>query len=203
MYNLILLALYLPILLLCYRNLGVFMLFLYDKCMKIMIVGFSGSGKSTLAKKLADIYNVPILYLDTVQFLEGWKDRDNDEALEIIKNFLDTNDNWIIDGNYFKRWATRRANEADKIIFMNFGRLVCLRQAFKRAKEYKNKTRESMTIGCNERMNLSFIHWILFGGRTRYRLNKYKNLKETYPNKFIEIKNHKELEEFLSTQKAI
>lgn len=34
--------------------------------MKVAIIGFSGAGKSTLAKKLSQIYQEEVLYLDTV-----------------------------------------------------------------------------------------------------------------------------------------
>lgn len=36
--------------------------------MKIAVLGFSGSGKSTLAKQLSEYYDIPLLYLDCVNF---------------------------------------------------------------------------------------------------------------------------------------
>ncbi len=38
--------------------------------MKITVMGFSGSGKSTLAKQLSEFYDIPLLYLDCVNFEE-------------------------------------------------------------------------------------------------------------------------------------
>ena len=67
--------------------------------MKIAIIGYSGSGKSTLTKKLSEIYNCPLLYLDTIQFEANWKIRDIDEGRLMVGEFL-KNDSWIIDGNY-------------------------------------------------------------------------------------------------------
>ena len=43
--------------------------------MKIAILGTSGSGKSTLAKRLGETYGLPVLHMDTVQFLPGWVER--------------------------------------------------------------------------------------------------------------------------------
>ena len=43
--------------------------------MKIAVLGYSGSGKSTLARKLGELYGVPVLHLDAVQFLPGWRER--------------------------------------------------------------------------------------------------------------------------------
>ena len=67
--------------------------------MKISIIGYSGSGKSTLAKKLSEIYNCPLLYLDTVNYKSGWEERNRDECKDIVEKFL-KNDSWVIDGNY-------------------------------------------------------------------------------------------------------
>lgn len=55
--------------------------------MKIAIIGYSGSGKSTLAKKLSEIYNCPLLYLDTIQFEANWKIRDIDEGRLMVGSF--------------------------------------------------------------------------------------------------------------------
>ena len=48
--------------------------------MKTAICGYSGSGKSTLARRIGEIEQVPVLYLDTVQFVANWQERDRDEA---------------------------------------------------------------------------------------------------------------------------
>ena len=134
--------------------------------MKIAIIGYSGSGKSTLAKKLSEIYNCPLLYLDTIQFEANWKIRDIDEGRLMVGEFL-KNDSWIIDGNYREFLQEKCLQDADKIIFMNFPRRICFPQAFKRYLHYKNKTRESMADGCNEKFDLEFIKWLLFEGRKK------------------------------------
>ncbi len=48
--------------------------------MKITVMGFSGSGKSTLAKQLSEFYDIPLLYLDCVNFEENWVERDREEC---------------------------------------------------------------------------------------------------------------------------
>lgn len=55
--------------------------------MKISIIGYSGSGKSTLAAKLGELYQIPVLFLDTVQFVERWEERDRQQSDYIV--FLD------------------------------------------------------------------------------------------------------------------
>lgn len=165
--------------------------------MKIALIGYSGSGKSTLAGILGLYYNIPVLYLDTVQFLPGWQERKDEEALMIVNDFMENND-WVIDGNYRKYLRDRRLEEADCIIFMNFTRVNSFYRVFKRYRKYKNKTRESMAEGCNEKLDLDFIKWILYKGRTKGIRNKYKEIINKYNYKTITIKNQKQLDKFIN-----
>ncbi len=166
--------------------------------MKIAIIGYSGSGKSTLAKKLSEIYNCPLLYLDTIQFEANWKIRDIDEGLLMVGEFL-KNDSWIIDGNYREFLQEKRLQDADKIIFMNFPRRICFPQAFKRYLHYKNKTRESMADGCNEKFDLEFIKWLLFEGRKKSIKNHYNEICKCYKDKITIFRNNKDVENFLAS----
>ena len=109
--------------------------------MKIVIMGYSGSGKSTLARKLGAHYGCEVLHFDSVQFLPGWKIRDEEEKMAITKEFLDTHDSWVIDGNYSKLFLERRVQEADLIILMLFNRFHCLYRVTKRYFKYRNQTR--------------------------------------------------------------
>mgnify|MGYP004486157117 FL=1 len=166
--------------------------------MKIAIIGYSGSGKSTLAKKLSEIYNCPLLYLDTIQFEANWKIRDIDEGRLMVGEFL-KNDSWVIDGNYKKFFQEKRLQDADKIIFMNFPRRICFPQAFKRYLHYKNKTRESMADGCNEKFDLEFIKWLLFEGRKKSIKNHYNEICKCYKDKITIFRNNKDVENFLAS----
>ena len=166
--------------------------------MKIAIIGYSGSGKSTLAKKLSEIYNCPILHLDTIQFEANWKIRDIDEGRLMVGEFL-KNDSWIIDGNYREFLQEKRLQDADKIIFMNFPRRICFPQAFKRYLHYKNKTRESMADGCNEKFDLEFIKWLLFEGRKKSIKNHYNEICKCYKDKITIFRNNKDVENFLAS----
>ncbi|BBF43621.1 DNA topology modulation protein flar-related protein [Lachnospiraceae bacterium KM106-2] len=164
--------------------------------MKIAIVGYSGSGKSTLAKFLGDFYGIPILYLDQVQFLPGWQERPTEEGKEIVSKFMES-PSWVIDGNYNSFYQKERLEQADQIIFMNFNRVNCLFRALRRYHRNRNKTRESMTNGCIEKMDAPFIWWILREGRTKRRRNHYKDIIRLYPDKSIVIKNQHQLEAYI------
>lgn len=165
--------------------------------MKIAILGYSGCGKSTLAAYLSAYYHIPLLYLDTVQFEADWKVRDKEEAVSIVTKFME-NDNWVIDGNYASFLQSRRLKEADYIIYMAFSRWSCLLRALNRYHRYKNTERESMADGCIEKIDLAFIWWILYKGRTAKKKQYYNNILRTYSEKSIILKNQKQLDAFMA-----
>lgn len=164
--------------------------------MKIAILGYSGSGKSTLTKQLAAHYNIPALFLDTVQFIPNWQERDRDEARQIVKDFMQ-NDSWVIDGNYTGFYQRERLEQADKIIYLNFPRRICLYRAYKRYLENKNTTREDMAEGCMEKMDFEFMWWILHKGRSKEKRDKYKEIVEEFKDKVVVLKNPKEVSLYL------
>lgn len=163
--------------------------------MKIQIIGFSGSGKSTLAKILANHYKVPALYLDTVKFYGDWQERTNEEQNEIVKEFINKNeDGWVIDGNY-SGVAMERFYECDKIIFLNYNRVYCYFQALKRYRLNKNKVRENFP--CTEKFDFEFQWWLIHEGRTRKKRKKHlENLNKSKGEKLI-FKSRKSLLKYL------
>ena len=167
--------------------------------MKIQILGFSGSGKSTLAGTLGKRLGLPVLYLDTVFWLPEWQMRPREEQSEILGKFLEEHpEGWVIDGNYTKNHYDRRMEEADQILFLNFNRFLCLYRILKRNLMYQHKTRESMTVGCDEKIDFEFIKWSFWSSRTRESLEKYQILKKKYPEKFVELKNPKAVTAYLA-----
>ena len=58
-----------------------------------------------------------------------------------------------------------------------------------------------MAAGCPERFDWEFIRWILWDGRTKTARERYQNIHSTYPEKFISLKNQKELDRFLDKVK--
>lgn len=165
--------------------------------MKIAILGYSGSGKSTLAGQLADYYHSSVLYLDTVQFLPNWVERDKNESRSIVSHFMQDNDAWVIDGNYGSFLQKERLEQADQIIILNFPRRICLYRALKRYFHNRNRTRVSMANGCIEKMDREFIWWILHEGRTKKRREHYKEIVSSYIDKTVVLKNPEQVSRFL------
>lgn len=166
--------------------------------MKIQIIGYSGSGKSTFAKELSNHYQIPPTYIDKIAWEPGWIFASNEKITSEIQVILKEND-WIIDGNYSRFFGPERMQLADQIFFFKFNRFRCLLNAIKRRFKYKNKTRESMTEGCRERLNFDFIMWILFNGRTKKHRKNYQEIVNRFKDKVIIFRNHKEVNKYLQS----
>ncbi|TLG79617.1 AAA family ATPase [Vagococcus zengguangii] len=163
--------------------------------MKIAILGYSGSGKSTLARAIAEKINVPVLHLDTVHFVEDWQERDRIEANTIIKQFM-AQKSWVIDGNYTKFFKEERIEKADSVIILAFSRWACLRRVIKRYFNYRKSSRPDMAEGCEEKIDGTFLWWILYKGRKAQPLAELKKIQAKYPDKTIIIRNQKELDTY-------
>lgn len=165
--------------------------------MKISILGYSGAGKSTLAKRLGRLFDIPVLHLDTVQFMEDWKEREKEEKLKIVEYFLNENSSWVIDGTYSGLHFKRRLEESDIIVMLLFNRFVCFKRVIMRYRKFKGHSRPDMADGCCEKLDGEFARWVLFDGRTAKRREKFERVKAEYPQKTVIIKNQRGLKAFL------
>lgn len=165
--------------------------------MKIQIIGYSGSGKTTLAEVLGKIYNIDnILHLDSLKFRDNWEENSDSYIDDKLNEFLE-NDSWIIDGNYFNR-APKRFSECDLLIFLNYNRFFCLKSVLhrhKRLKESNNLERFEIP-GCPDKIDLEFINWVFFKGRSRKRKKRYQELVKN-AKKALVFKNRKKLLDYL------
>ncbi len=164
--------------------------------MKIAVLGYCGAGKSTLARALGERYGLPVLHFDTTQFTPNWQERDRDEAHRMVHAFME-NPEWVIDGNYTKFEFERRLEEADKIIMVDLPRLACFVRAWKRYFRYRGKSRPDMAEGCDEKMDLEFMWWILWKGRTRRKRERHRAIQAAYPEKTVVLKSQRDIDRYL------
>lgn len=164
--------------------------------MKIQIIGYSGSGKSTLAKQLSEHYNIPLLYLDNTKFYDNWVERTDEEQTKLVEDFLNKNDSWVIDGNY-RRICSRRFEECDQLIFLDYNRFFCYREAKKRYKKNKGTYRES--CNCPEKFDLGFQFWILVKSHNRKKKQGLQFLIDKAKKEKLVFKNRKQLSKYLES----
>jgi len=163
--------------------------------MRILVIGYSSSGKSTFAKRLAKIYQIPILHIDKIAFAPNWTERPSDVVAQEIKSFM-AKKAWIIDGQY-RKLVPERFDHSDQIFIFNYNRFKCLYGAIVRRIKYHNQNRDSIADGCRERLNLSFVWWILFSGRKKDSKDLIKSYIETYPQKVKVFKSRRQTDHYL------
>ena len=165
--------------------------------MKILIIGYSGSGKSTFAKRLASHYQIPKLHIDTIFFGPNWVERDKKVVEQEIRDFM-KQDDWIIDGTY-RKMAIERYQSCDQLFIFNFNRFKCLYGAIYRRIKYHNQNRDTIAEGCKERLNLSFVWWILFSGRKKDSKKLMKRNMIEYKDKVVVFKKRKQINQYLQS----
>ena len=146
--------------------------------MKIAIVGYSGSGKSTMAQKLGAYYQVEVLHLDSVHFLPNWIERPRADMQKMVRDFLNTHSDWVIDGNYTDCDYERRMESADQIIMMLFPPLASLWRVVRRYLHYRNTSRPDQ-------------------GRSKRAQQRYRGLAAKYPEKVVILKSQRQIDIFL------
>ena len=125
---------------------------------RIAIVGCSGGGKSSLARKLAAKLGLPVVHLDVIFWLPGWKESDEASFRARLEAALE-GERWITDGN-FSRVADLHFAGAQMIVWLDQPRALCVCRALGRAIRERGLTRADMAEGCAERIDLGFLRYI-------------------------------------------
>ena len=162
--------------------------------MKIFIIGFWGAGKSTLARALSQKLSIPYLHLDSVYWYGDWQNRSREEVNQIVAQFADENNNYIIEGNYMYAYP-KRFEECDVLVFLAFNRFVCFLRAFSRYKKFKGRPRPDLP--CPEKFDFEFAKWILWDGRMRSRRRGLYSAARMCSGEIYIIKTQKQLDKFL------
>jgi adenylate kinase family enzyme len=163
---------------------------------RIAVVGSCGAGKSTLSRKLSEITGIKIYHIDKMFWKPGWTPISKEELAQKISEVV-LQDSWIIDGN-FTGTMDMRFNAADTIIFLDYSLWACLWGVIKRRLMYAGKTRPDMAEGCNEKLDLEFLLWVLSYPFKKRRLI-YEKVKKYSDGKQIFIyRNRKQLNGLIS-----
>ena len=162
--------------------------------MKVAVVGYAGSGKSTFARRLGDALCIPVQHLDQVFYTSNWQERDKGEARDLAEAFLDVNDAWVVDGTYHRLALARRLEAADVIVIFAFPRRTCLAQAWRRSRRYAHRVRPDMADGCIERLDVEFVLWLVWKGRTRSHRKRFEEIRRDYAEKTVVVRSRDEVE---------
>lgn len=162
---------------------------------KIILVGSSGSGKSWLSKKLAELYNYPLIHLDNEYWKPDWQKTPKEEWIACQQEIMNK-DKWIIDGNYNNTMEIRFLG-AELVIFLDINRLVCLISAIKRHGKKRSDLPEYLNEGrifSKEFFEFCKIIW-KFPKTSRKTI---MDLHNKYPDKpFLQIKSRRKMKDLL------
>lgn len=163
--------------------------------MKIAIIGYSASGKSTFAKQLSNHYQIPKLHLDTVYFKANMEIQDKALTEKTIRQFMNQDD-WIIDGTY-RYLVNERFDACDQLFIFDFNRFTSFFGLIKRYQIHKHKQRDTMAVGNPEKLDKSFIKWILWDGRKKNSKELFKKLAQKHERKVTIFKSRKDVKKYL------
>jgi adenylate kinase family enzyme len=149
---------------------------------RVAIIGSSGSGKSTLAHRLGRITGLPVVHIDALFWLPGWRERERAEFDGLLAEAVAA-DRWIIDGNYGRTMPDRLA-AADTIVWLDLPRWVCLWRIVKRRIRYHNQSRPDLGGGCVEKIDREFLAWV-WNYPTRSRGTTVERLRRCATGKTI------------------
>lgn len=125
----------------------------------LVMASSSGAGKSTFARRLGEQFGLPVYHLDVLFWKPGWVESSTDEfaaaQLEVVKK-----PTWIIEGNYTDTYPLRQAR-ADTLIYLDVSLGLSLWRVVARRVRYRQKTRPDMASGCPEKLDPSFLWFIL------------------------------------------
>ena len=159
---------------------------------RIMIVGSPGSGKSTFSKMLSQKLGYPILHLDKIYHIDNKNSISKEELKDRIAKFVETNEFFLIDGNYGSTMEYRM-QFVDTVIILDINTNICLANIEKR--RLSNELRSDMAEGFdNSTFDDEFIEFVKsFRNnnlpKIKLLLSKYNYLQQIYLKSYKAIEN--------------
>ncbi|MBO9667498.1 MAG: hypothetical protein J7501_11885 [Bdellovibrio sp.] len=117
---------------------------------KIAVIGNAGGGKTVLSRRLGEIHSLPVVHVDSIQFVSGMKIRSHKESIGILTAYQEGAD-WIIDGYGPLDILEKRFKLADRIVLIDFPLWRHYWWATKRQFINLWSPRKELPEGCDER----------------------------------------------------
>ena len=175
------------------------------KMQRMVIIGATGSGKTTLGRRAAEKLRLPLVDLDELHWLPGWKVRMPDEFHDLVEKAA-AEDQWLICGNYS---VVRDAvwPKADAIIWLDYPFMLVFRRliwrTLRRIHDRKEVCNGNVETWSQVFSKDSILVW-LFRSYWRRREAYQKVFRDPglYPNaRYIRLKSPVEAEAWLKNLK--
>lgn len=153
---------------------------------RILIIGCPGSGKSTLSQRLSAQLNLPCYHLDDFYWQANWQRPKEVEWVAQLDTLIQ-NEEWIIDGNYY-RYLPKRLTRATGVIYLDAPLYLCLYRIIVRGLMRLWRSQDTLPLATRKenfcvfpRISFKFLKLILFFN-VLYRDNTLKLLKKNNMN---------------------
>lgn len=113
------------------------------------VIGNAGAGKTTLSRILAVKRGLPLIHVDSIQFLPGMKIRPHAESIRALLE-IQAQEKWIIDGYGPLDILEQRLQRAEEIIFIDWPLWRHYWWAGKRQIQSLWSPRTELPAGCRE-----------------------------------------------------
>lgn len=169
---------------------------------RILVIGISCTGKTTLGRQLVQQLDIAHLDLDDINWLPNWVMRPTDEAKQLLQEFANNNQSWVISGNYTNISIDITWPLATHVVWLHYPLRTILYRYFTRT--YKRiVTKEPVCNGNYESVYNTFfaeeplLPWILKNHkRQNIRFQQFR--AERFKNKhWTEITHTDQLEKLL------
>lgn len=117
---------------------------------KIAVIGNAGGGKTALSRHLARYYDLPLVHVDSIQFIPGMKIRPYKESISLLLEH-EAQEKWIIDGYGPLDIIEKRFLKSDRIVFIDFPIWRHYWWCTKRQIQNLWSRRSELPEGCDER----------------------------------------------------
>jgi len=167
-----------------------------------VVIGTSGSGKTTTARLLAQIINANYIEMDNLSWLPNWIEKPDPDFIRDMKKQMKAK-SWVIDGNYGR---TRKHiwPKAQAIVWLDIGFWTCLWRVTTRSISHVLNNEKLWDAQNEPSLWRTFSKqgmpwWVITTWKKRRdSLHDLMNSKQ-YPNlKWIQLKNSKEIKQFLN-----
>lgn len=156
--------------------------------MKIILLGNAGAGKSTMARRLISDsgINAARLSLDEIAWNEGTERKSLEESIELLLQFVGSNEHWIIEGCYsdLVEFALPYCTE---LLFLNPGIEACVNHCHSRPWEP-----EKFPSPAEQQSMLdNLVNWVKsYNTRTdEYGLARHRKLFDAFTGKKREFRS--------------
>ena len=164
---------------------------------RVMVIGCGGAGKSTLARRLGEKTGLPVVHLDQIWWEPGnWQHLEKPEFDARLCAEMEK-EKWILDGN-FNRTIEARLEKCDTVIYLDYPRIVCLKNWLGRVIKNWGRARVDMAQGCAEWIDPEMAKWIWrFNKQNRKRY--YALLRGAKDKQVIILRSRRQAEKFLES----